>query len=71
MKKFILIFLFFGALVLVGCARNKNTPTVKINNHIFKVEVAKTVKEKYQGLSNRENLKKDQNKKAGQNETNS
>ncbi len=58
MKKFVLVFFCFSVLILGGCATNKNTPTIKINNHIFKVELAQTSAEHFQGLSDRKSLGK-------------
>ena len=37
----------------------KKSPTAKINNHEFKLQIAKTAKEKEIGLSKYENLSKD------------
>ena len=47
----IIIFIFLYSCFL------KNNAVVKINNAKFKVELAQTPQERYQGLSNREELK--------------
>ena len=53
------MFLCFNVLMLGGCAVQKNISTIKINNQIFQVELAKTPEEHFQGLSGRKNLAED------------
>lgn len=54
----VLMFLCFNVIIflLTGCARENNSSTVKINNEVFQVELARTAEEQTKGLSNRESL---------------
>ncbi len=61
MNKILAIFLVL-AIFLIGLGvwqSFKKSPTVKINNHEFQLQIAKTAKEKEIGLSKYENLPKD------------
>lgn len=57
MKK--IIFIFFILILLSACTLNQDVPSVEINNKVFKVEVAQTSQQHYQGLSGRESLAED------------
>lgn len=65
MKKILIFIAILLAIVVVGLiAQNhfktrSKTPTATINNHTFKLELAKTQKEKEIGLSNKKSLGKD------------
>lgn len=62
-KKIIFILSVFFVLVIIGLLQGGSlifkNPTAKINNETFKLEVAKTEKEKQIGLSKFKNLSKD------------
>lgn len=53
MKKY---FLLVAIIFLSACSAQKHESFVMINEGKIKVEIAKTYEEKYNGLSNRENL---------------
>lgn len=61
MNKILVSFLIL-AIFLIGLGlwqNSKKSPTAKINNHEFKLQIAKTAKEKEIGLSKYESLSKD------------